>query len=97
MADTALRADFEYYVEHQAALARRYQGRYIVVRGGVVLGDYETASEAVRETVRRYKPGTFLVQLCDADPDSIKQTFHSRVRLCLASFRLPRSRSVRNA
>lgn len=55
MVDTALRADFEYYVE-------------------------QTAAEAVRETARRYKPGTFLVQLCDADPDSIKQTFHSRVR-----------------
>ena len=80
MADTALRADFEYYVEHQADLARRCQGRYVVVKDGMVLGDYETAAEAVRETARRYKPGTFLVQLCDADPDSIKQTFHSRVR-----------------
>lgn len=80
MADAALRAEFEYYVKHQAELARRYQGRYIVIKGGTVLGDHETAGEAVRETVRRHKPGTFLVQLCDADPDSVKQTFHSRVR-----------------
>lgn len=80
MADTALRAEFEYYVEHQAELARQYQGRYIVVKDGMVLGDHKTAAEAVRETARRHKPGTFLVQLCDADPDSLKQTFHSRVR-----------------
>ena len=80
MVDTALRNEFEYYLEHQAELAERYQGRYVVIKSGDVLGDYETAAEAVRETARVHKPGTFLVQLSDADPESTKHTFHSRVR-----------------
>ena len=75
----ALRAEFEYYVQHQAELAEKYQDRYLVIKDGEVLGDYATASEAVRATVKTHEPGTFLVQRCDADPDSTTQTFHSRV------------------
>ena len=80
MADTALRDEFEYYLEHQAELAERYQGRYIVIKARRVLGAYETAAGAVRATAPAHEPGTFLVQLCDADPESTKVTFRSRVR-----------------
>ena len=77
----ALRDEFQYYLEHQAELAERHQDRYIVIKGRTVLGDYATIEEAVRATIPDHAPGTFLVQRCDADPDSTKVTFHSRVRL----------------
>ena len=80
MAETALREEFEYYLEHQAELAAKHQGRYIVIKGRRVLGDYETADQAVRATASSHEPGTFLVQRCDADPESTKVTFRSRVR-----------------
>ena len=51
-----------------------------MIRDRKVLGDYETAEEAVRATVPTHEPGTFLVQRCDANPESTKVTFHSRVR-----------------
>ena len=79
MADTALRNEFQYYLDHQAELAEQYDGRYVVIKDGAVLGDYRTVAEAVRGTAREHEPGTFLVQLCDADPESTKHTFHSRV------------------
>ena len=80
MAETALRDEFEYYLEHQAELAAKHQGRYIVIKDRQVLGDYETAEQAVRATASTHEPGTFLVQRCDADPESTKVTFRSRVR-----------------
>ena len=80
MAETALRDKFEYYLEHQAELAAKYQGRYIVIKDRQVFGDYETADEAVCATAPTHEPGTFLVQRCDADPESTKVTFRSRVR-----------------
>ena len=80
MVNTALRNEFKYYLKHQVELAAKYQGRYIVIKNGEVLGDYGTAVEAVRETAPAHEPGTFLVQRCDADPESTKATFHSRVR-----------------
>ena len=80
MAETALRDEFDYYLEHQAELAAKYQGRYIVIKGHRLLGDYTTVEEAVRSTAPAHEPGTFLVQRCDADPESTKATFRSRVR-----------------
>ena len=80
MVDATLHDEFEYYLAHQAELAAKYQGRYIVIKDGKVLGEYETAEAAVRATARAHEPGTFLVQCCDADPESTKVTFHSRVR-----------------
>ena len=79
MTATALHEEFQYYLDHQAELAHQYQGRYIVIKKGRLLGDYESISEAVRETAKEHEPGTFLVQRCDADPQSTTQTFHSRV------------------
>ncbi len=79
MVKSVLQGEFEYYLEHQAELAEQYQDRFIVIKGGKVLGDYETAAEAVRATVQTHEPGTFLVQRCNADPESTTQTFHSRV------------------
>ena len=80
MADARLQKEFEYYLAHQTELAAKYQGRYIVIKDGEVLGDYASAEEAVRATTPKQEPGTFLVQQCDADPESTKVTFHSRVR-----------------
>ena len=79
MAKSTLHDEFEYYLAHQAELAVQYQGRYVAIKDGQVLGDYDTVAEAVRVTARSHQPGTFLVQRCDADPKSTTQTFHSRV------------------
>lgn len=72
--------EFDYYVAHQAELAEKYQGRYLVIKNRRILGDYETLKKALHATVPEHEPGTFLLQLCDADPDSLKVTFRSRVR-----------------
>ena len=80
MADARLQKEFEYYLEHQTELAAKYQGRYIVIKDRKVLGDYESAEDAVRATTPKHTAGTFLVQRCHADPESTKVTFHSRVR-----------------
>ena len=79
MASPALQVEFEYYLKRQTELAEMYQGRFIVIKGGTVLGDYETAPDAMRETVKTHELGTFLIQRCDADPESTKATFRSRV------------------
>ena len=59
MAETALGNEFEYYLAHQAELAAKYQGRYIVIKGHRLLGDYTTVEEAVRSTTPAHEPGTF--------------------------------------
>ena len=52
MADARLQKEFEYYLAHQTELAAKYQGRYIVIKGGEVLGHYASPEEAVRATAQ---------------------------------------------
>ena len=56
-----LDAEFQYYLDHQDELVEQYKGRVIVLKGGKVLGDYDTEAEAVQETAKVEELGTFLV------------------------------------
>jgi hypothetical protein len=74
-----LEKEFKYYLDHQAELLKKYNGRVIVIKGEEVIGDYGTDVEAYTESLKSHKPGTFLIQVCLPGSDSYTQTFHSRV------------------
>ncbi len=71
--------EFNYYIENQEQLVQKYNGRYIVIVGEEVVGDYNSDSEALFESKRKYELGTFLIQKCMPGSESYTQTFHSRV------------------
>ena len=74
-----LEKEFEYYLENQAELVKQYDGKFIVIKGGEVIGSYDDELEAIEETSKEHKQGTFLVQKCTAGSEGYTQTFHSRV------------------
>jgi hypothetical protein len=74
-----LEADFQFYRDNQADLVARYDGRFVVIRQGAVIGDYPTYAQAYAETVHQYPLGTFLIQLVEAGEGGYTQSFHSRV------------------
>ena len=74
-----LQSEFEFYIEHQKELVAKYRGKYVVIKDRSVIGAYDDELQAVRETSKRHKLGTFLVQLCEPGEDTYTQTFHSRV------------------
>ncbi|MFN8395040.1 MAG: hypothetical protein U0176_10365 [Bacteroidia bacterium] len=54
---------FLYYVAHQDELVRLYNGKVIVMKDEVV-GVFENEHDAYWDSVRRFEPGTFMIQLC---------------------------------
>lgn len=76
--ENELNKEFEYYLENQANLAEKYDGRYIVIKNRSVIGDYDTKRDAIETTMKTHMLGTFLVQKCSGDFDSNKQRFLSR-------------------
>ncbi len=74
----ALNAEFQYYLDHQIELAKKYEGKYIVIKNQQVLGAYDDEVKAIKATSKNHELGTFLVQRCTPDPDSTVQTYHSR-------------------
>lgn len=78
MANT-LKKEFEYYLKHQKDLVKKYKGKFIVIKDCKVIRAYDSEQEAVFETSKKHKIGTFLVQKCIPGKESYTQTFHSRV------------------
>ena len=73
--------EFRYYVENRTELSAKYEGKVLVIKDQKVIGVYHSESEALKKTVGNHDLGTFLIQACSSDPNSVVNTFHSRVRL----------------
>lgn len=71
--------EFKYYLEHQAELVEKYNGKFVVIKDGEVLGAYEDELKAVEETKKSHELGTFLVQRVTPGDEAYRQTFRSRV------------------
>ena len=76
-----LENEFHYYIENQAQLSEKYEGKVLVIRDQNVIGVYDSEGEALKKTVVDQELGSFLIQTCSPDPNSVVSTFHSRVRL----------------
>jgi hypothetical protein len=74
-----LEKEFTYYIENQKELVKKYNGKYIVIVGTEVVNSYDDEATAYLESLKSYKEGTFLIQLCKEGRDSFTQTFNSRV------------------
>lgn len=74
-----LRKDFEFYLANQEKLVASYNGKYVVIREGKVIGAYDSELAAVSETQKTFPLGSFLVQRVEPGNSAYTQTFHSRV------------------
>lgn len=74
-----LEKEFKYYLDHQAELVKKYNGRFLVIKDESVVGDFATMEEAYFDSVQKYELGTFLIQECTEGDKAYTQTFHSRV------------------
>lgn len=74
-----LQQEFQYYLDNQENLVKEFNGKVLVIIGEEIVGVYNTETEAYFESIKKYEPGTFLVQQCTPGNDSYTQTFHSRV------------------
>jgi hypothetical protein len=77
--NSELRRQFQYYLDHQDELVRRYQGRWVVIVGERVVGDYASELAAYEFATVGYEPGVFMIQLVTPGQESYSQTFRSRV------------------
>jgi len=75
---SSLQQEFAYYLSHQKEMIAEYDGKYVVIKGGVVVGAYDDELTAVTETQKAHELGTFLVQKVSQGDSEYTQTFHSR-------------------
>jgi len=75
-----LEKEFDFYLKNQDALVKEYKGKFIVIKGGRVLGAYDDFQTAIDSTTSaNHELGTFLIQKCTPGSEDYTATFHSRV------------------
>ena len=72
-----LTREFEFYLAHQEEMVEQYDGRVIALKGGRVLGVYDSELAAVTELQKSHALGTFLVQRVTPGDSAYTQTFYS--------------------
>jgi len=73
-----LEKEYDYFLSNKETLVANYFNRVIVIKGSEVIGDYDTKEEAIRETIKKHKLGTFLIQeISQEELEDIR--FYSRV------------------
>ena len=75
----ALKTEFQFYINNQEELVEKYDGKFIIIKGEKVLGDYDDEDTAIIETLKEHKPGTFMVHKVGPGEENYTQTFRSRV------------------
>jgi hypothetical protein len=73
--------ELEFYIQHQTELVQKYCGRYLVIVGQEVVGDFATRHEAYWASQEKFQLGTFLIQLCMPGEDNYIKTFHHHVKV----------------
>lgn len=59
-----LKKNFQYYLDHQDELVKKYEGRYLVIKDCQVVGDFGVETDAYFNSVEKYGLGNFMLQLC---------------------------------
>lgn len=58
-----LEKEIEFYERNRDELANKYPGRYLLIYGDNLIGDYATRGDATTEGVRRFESEPVLVRL----------------------------------
>ena len=74
-----LKMAFQFYLDHQEELVKEYDGKFIAIKDGKVIGSFDDELEAVEVASKEHDIGTFLVQRVSPGESAYSQTFYSRV------------------
>ena len=71
---------FKYYLDHQDALVKEYDGKYIIITKDGVMGAFDSVRDGYDAALNRFGKGNFMLQLCTPGDSAYSQHyFTSRV------------------
>ncbi len=78
MSNSTQKKDFEFFIQNQSELVKKYEGLFLVIKDQVVKGAHKTLEIAYLEATKQYEEGSFLIQHCLPGESAYTQTFHTR-------------------
>jgi hypothetical protein len=74
----SLEKEFRYFLDNQAELVAKYNGKFLVIKKEKIIGVYDTKQQAYDTATAQNELGTFLIQQCLPGNIGTTQTFHSQ-------------------
>jgi hypothetical protein len=72
-----LEKDLEFFIANQDRLVKEHRGKVLVIKDQQVVGVYNTSLEAYEDAMKKYEPGTFMIQPCREGTDAYTVTITS--------------------
>ena len=69
--------ELQFFIANQDRLVREYSGKTLVLRGEEVVSAHKDALEAYVDAIKKYEPGTFMIQPCIDGADAYTVTITS--------------------
>lgn len=73
-----LEKEFNFYVNNQQSLVKKFRGKFIVLKGTKIIGKYSSEEEAYKSTIKEHDPGSFFIQKCMPGKENYSLSFISR-------------------
>lgn len=65
-----LEKELQFFINNQERLVKEHRGKTLVIKDEAVVGVYDTTLEAYTEAMKKYEPGTFMIQPCNEGSDA---------------------------
>jgi hypothetical protein len=72
-----LEKELQFFIDNQERLVKEHRGKTLVIRGEEVVAVYDSPLEAYTEAMKKYDPGTFMIQPCNEGSDAYTVTITS--------------------
>ncbi|MBU0478162.1 hypothetical protein KKC91_06310 [bacterium] len=74
-----LEREYKYYQNNKDSIIKKYKNQFVVIKDSKIIGAYSSREEALKESVKEYKLGEFLIQEVSDKKNEQIQRFYSRV------------------
>ena len=71
--------DYDFFLKNLHSLYERYGPVFVAIKDEKILGIYPSLELAVEETAKKHALGTFIVQRCVENPDSLVAHFAGNI------------------
>ena len=75
--NAVLNKEFRYYLDNQDEFVKMYNGKYLVIKDDAVVETFDTEDDAYFASIKKYEPGTFMIQKCSPGDKDYTQQFHN--------------------
>ncbi len=72
-----LENEYAYFKANKESIIDSHLNKFVVIVDEQIIAEYDTIEEAIRESLKRYKMGDFLVEFCTTDEEFYHVTLYN--------------------